>query len=133
MMYFLLRRGEGRGGEGREGREREGRGGKGRGGEGKEKEGRGGEGKERVMSPPLFGGSLRLFSLKMYTPVKQEQANLLVSPSHMKVCIPSANQLSQLTGPVPRTPAPSQYHPWLICYHLLGLDWSMFLNLVLQA
>jgi len=49
---LLLRRGEGRGGEGGEGRI----------GEGKEAEGRGGEGKERATSPPLFGGSLRLWT-----------------------------------------------------------------------
>jgi len=45
-------------------KEREGRGGErrgGRGGEGKGGEGGGGEGKERAMSPPLFGGSLRLW------------------------------------------------------------------------
>ena len=42
------------GGEGRRGKRR------GR-GEGKGGKGRGGEGKERAMSPPLFGGSLRLW------------------------------------------------------------------------
>jgi len=49
---------EGRGrrkGEGWDGRGEEGKGGKGKGGEGR--------GKERAMSPPVFGGSLRLWRL----------------------------------------------------------------------
>jgi len=50
----------GRGGEGGEGRRGKRRGGEGRGGERSRGKRRGGEGKERAMSPPRFGGSLRL-------------------------------------------------------------------------
>jgi len=61
---LLLRTGKGKGGEGkgREGRGREEREGEGKGGEGR-------GGKERAMSPPLFGGSLRLWMWLLRTSV----------------------------------------------------------------
>ena len=57
---LLLRGGEERDRRGREGRGR-------RRGEGKGGEGKGGEGKENAMSPPLFGGSLRLWAKPGHT------------------------------------------------------------------